>query len=349
MKSLFVSVVGQDDNIGDSLLRRGMLDAVRSSDIQLHLFIGSASAGYQSGLGIRPEDVVYQNRDAWLRSLSVFRGRGATSFLANAGEIIEMRGPRYLGRRQIGAVLKQKANGGALLQTGAGVRDVSSNRVLASMSVLRFFDLVTWRDSASRDYTSIGAVAPDWAFALESEPDDGERPRDVVAVSVRGDRAAPDESWYAAVSAAARRYGLEIIVLAQVKRDAPRARSIASSLNADFLDWVSDDHREQEERVRAVYARSLVTVSDRLHSLILGALEGSYPLGMPPQRSPKLARTLAPVSSRMPLAAGALSEPEIEALPDAEKLVVDVHQATEGARSQLAALGAKMRALVVER
>jgi hypothetical protein len=63
-KQIFVPARGQFDNIGDILLRRQLLDWLRSSG-PLHVYLGSSPPGYAEGLRLQPEDVRYHSFRAW--------------------------------------------------------------------------------------------------------------------------------------------------------------------------------------------------------------------------------------------------------------------------------------------
>lgn len=293
MKALFVDVTGQMDNIGDSLLRRGMLSSVRHPDIELHIHVGDSTPEYISGLGLREEDLLYSTRSDWIAALKVDRGRGATSFLANAGETMGLRGPRYLGPRLHAGLLAARRRGGALLHTGVGVRDLTWHPRIARINPLRFFDLVTWRDAGSRAYAGIGEVQPDWGFATGSGLPASTARRDILAVSVRGDREPADDKWVDAVRTIAETLGSRIVTFSQVERDSAEAQSLAERLGAmDCVLWGSSSHDEQEERVRGLFRDSTGVISDRVHALIVGATEGAYPLGLPPVPNEKSRRTL---------------------------------------------------------
>lgn len=353
MKALFISVVGQDDNIGDSLLRRAMLDALRSEEIQFHLLVGRASDGYLNGLGLRPNDVMYRDRDAWIASMRLDRGRGASSFLANAGEVVRMRGPLHLGRDQLPTLLKLRQRGGLLLQTGAGIRDTGHRPRLAKWSVLRLFNTVTWRDSESCHYAGVGRVTPDWGFIssdpITTEVGTTELPRKVLAVSLRGDRPAPDDEWYDAVRATAEALGADIVPFAQVARDDERTRALASTFGAtDAVLWESNDHASQEHVVRTLMRRSIGVVSDRLHALIVGATEGAYPLGLPAGNPEKLLRTLAPAGFSVFLSSADHARGEVRLL-DPERMSLDLATRMSAVRGELTHLADEIRTSVVKR
>lgn len=353
MKSLFISVVGQDDNIGDSLLRRAMLDALRSEGIQFHLLVGNASDGYLSGLGLQPGDVIYRERDAWIASMRLDRGRGASSFLANAGEIVRMRGPLHLGRDQLPTLLRIRQRGGLLLQTGAGIRDLGHRPRLAKWSVLRLFNTVTWRDAESCQYAGVGRVTPDWGFIssdpIATEASNMEPRRKALAVSIRGDRPAPDDDWYYAVRATAEALDAEIVPFAQVSRDDERTKALATAFEAaDVVLWGSNDHASQEHAVRALMRRSIGVVSDRLHALIVGATEGAYPLGLPAGNPEKLIRTLAPAGFSVFLASAEQALNEAKTL-EVERLQSDLADRMSAVQKELDYLASEIRADVVSR
>jgi hypothetical protein len=314
------------------------------------LFVGNASDGYLSGLGIRPDDVVYSEREKWIASMGIDRGRGRTSYLANAGEIVKMRGPLHLGRDQIPTLLKLQRRGGKLMQSGAGIRDVTGAGKLARLSVLRRFDLLTWRDPESRAYVSRGRVAPDWGF-LSHDPVltgeiEGVPQRRTLAVTLRGDRPEPSADWYDAVRALADRLDLEITPFAQVRRDDERAHALADRLGASrVVSWESDDHAVQEHSVRELFRASAAVISDRLHALIIGATEGAYPLGLPAGNPEKLVRTLAPADFETFLS-GSNDAQRWLATADTERLRGDLKQKMSVAQQSLRGIASEILELL---
>lgn len=294
MKSVFVSVVGQDDNIGDSILRRGLLNALREDGVQLHVHIGDVGCGYVSGLDIRPDDVVYRSRHEWRDSMRMRRANVPTSYVGNAGEILRMKGPRQFGKADLLGFASIRARGGSLISTGLGIRTFDTASNVARVNAFRAFDLVTWRDRLSRDHADIGEVRPDWGFACDRESEQVDS-RDVLAVSVRGDRPLPAQAWFDAVRRVAVAADLRVVTFAQVARDDERAVELSESLgSAEAVRWSTNSHRQQERLVRELFGRAAGVISDRLHALIVGATEGAYPIGLPPEPNQKSQRTLAP-------------------------------------------------------
>lgn len=299
MPKVFVPVVGQDDNLGDSVLRRGLLRALRSSGAEMHVYVGTNSADYCSALGLDSTDVLYSGWDEWFRALVKASWReGHTSIALNAGESRVQKKHSYIGLRYLLAIALVRLRRGAALQTGVGLRlPVATGPQLARIA-LRLASLVTWRDPESMAAMKVGTVAPDWGFyAQEVQPShlDGTRP--YLAISIRGDRPAPSDDWVNAVKGLAAEEGLIPLIVVQVKRDADRAEELKERLGptAQVDTWATGTHQDREREVRDIYRRSRAAVSDRLHVLILAMTEGAAPIGFTPGAVEKVQRTLLPV------------------------------------------------------
>src|SRR5690606_12706429 len=77
-------VSGQDDNLGDSVLRRGYLDALRGPRRRFRLLGRSQTSDYIAGLALTQADEWFANRNEWLES----PGAASAPVQAfNAGEI----------------------------------------------------------------------------------------------------------------------------------------------------------------------------------------------------------------------------------------------------------------------
>lgn len=298
---VFVSAVGQHDNIGDTVLRRAYLDVVRPLG-RLHVFVGDKPDGYVRGLDLQPTDVVHRAPASW--RAAVRQGLLSGSFYGFDSGETEVRRPyarRYARLAPLLAV--NRARGGVAVQVGTGVRASQPWRVPIA-AVLRLLDVVSWRDQYSRDLMGVGTVAPDWAFALG--PDAGTlragTDRPLLAVSVRqgtGDvlREPPDAAWAGRVRELADGLGLTPVVVTQVGRDGPLGDRIAADLGAEHVGWHDDDHAAQEARLRDVYRRCSHVLSDRLHVVVVAATEGAVPVGLTAPATPggapdKVERTL---------------------------------------------------------
>lgn len=300
---LLVSAVGQHDNIGDTVLRRAFLDAVRPLG-PLQVYVGDRPEGYVTGLRLGPDDVVHRDPARW--RTAVMHGLLAGAFYGFDSGETELRrayAQRYLRLAPLLAV--NRARGGVAVQAGTGVRAATPWR-LPIAAVLRLCDVVAWRDQYSRDAVGVGTVAPDWAFALgasAAELADDAQDRPLLAVAVRhgtGDvrREPPDAAWAGRVRALADGLGLTPVVVTQVGRDGATGARIARDLGAEHVAWRHDDHAAQEDLLRAVYRRCRYVLSDRLHVAVVAATEGAVPVALAADRAPgappdKTVRTLA--------------------------------------------------------
>lgn len=295
-----MTVTGQNDNIGDSLLRRGLIDSLREEQTALSLYIGENDSDYLSGLGLREEDRLFSSRKAWFSSLfreSSRRGSNV-SVLYNPGETGALSGGRKRWRLEKTLFKYPKSRGVFFAQAGTGIVDAANTNLSGLAQSFNHFDLLYWRDALSRDKIGVGLVAPDWAFNLGS----AERPtsyvRDRITLSFRNDRPIPDKAWAEQIRTISKDLELPLQLVVQVRRDHDRSHEVARLLGgAEVLEWPSDlNHREQELRVRDAYQRSLYTISDRTHGLIMAMTEGSMPVvsSTSTVSSTKAVRTLKP-------------------------------------------------------
>lgn len=302
----FIAVTGQRDNLGDSLLRRGIVRAVPAATGRA-IFVGGNAEDYVRNLAPGAADIIYTDRAAWLRAIvRASIGRGANLVL-NAGELTV--GSSSLRDRLLllPVIVLLRARGGAFIHAGTGLRNPESFLVTPLRWFLRCANVVTWRDRRSAAAARIGSVAPDWAFGEGPGVDTlkerhrahrASAPR--IALSVRGDRASLTADAVAPLAAKVRALGAVPVIVAQVRRDAEAARALAEALGAEVVDWpAGDDHAAQEERLRAVYATCTWVASDRLHVVAAAATEGAVPLDLVPDTHGKVRRTLEPAQLRL--------------------------------------------------
>ncbi|WP_157465498.1 hypothetical protein [Cellulomonas sp. Leaf395] len=298
MRDVLVSARGQTDNLGDSVLRRGLLDALRPLG-RLVVNVDGLPDGYVGALGLQAQDVLVRDRRDWARrSLSGAWAGAVYGF--NAGETYATAG--YAGHllKTAPLVATSRLRGGAGLHVGLGLRAPHRLWGLALNVALLSCDVVAWRDADSRSWVGRGAVAPDWGYAfgapdLTAARDGSDRP--VLALSLRGDRPAPSAVWVETVRALASDRSLDVVVVPQVGRDLPRARELATDLGGELVPWDGVDHAAAEKVVRDVYRRASFVVSDRLHALVLGHTEGALPVGLTSGSAGKLTRSLATVGA----------------------------------------------------
>jgi hypothetical protein len=343
MAHVFVSAVGQSSNIGDSILRRAYIDALRGAG-NIHVLVDGTTADYQSGLGLRTEDVVFSSRQAWWRASLASALRRRTLVAYNAGEMQLNRTFLLSYVKHWALTMVAKPRGGSGVHLGMGVRRQTKLGRLVGLT-LRAASIVSWRDASSRSWTAVGQVNPDWGFHTGREigllrDDLSERPW--MAVALRGDREYPGPDWFAVVGSVAERAGLRPIVVVQVERDDERARAISAAMGWDLLAWSGGSHVHHEKRVREVYAASNSVVSDRLHALVVGLTEGAVPIGYTPSSSEKIARTLD---------AAGLGDHIIDAssrVPDAKEQVFLLTQQRQSALGHLEDSRARLNRLTAQ-
>jgi len=278
VQNVFVRPSGQDDNLGDSILRVGLLEALRGPDRRLHLLLDEQSSDYLTRMPLGGGTVLYSARQGWLHEIR--RSRGSL-YVMNAGEINPNPEVPYPNTRTVAEARGVLGRGGAMIAAGLGVKDPASAARVTYDGVLRDAALVSWRDRPSREAAGFGGVAPDWGFALGSGclswvPSAERR---LLVVTLRFDRPWPEDRWLRTVRDLAARTHTRIVTVAQVARDSPRAVRLAEALGGEYLVAPTTRHDDLEAHVRSVYARSLAVVSDRAHALIIGATEGAYPIG----------------------------------------------------------------------
>jgi hypothetical protein len=296
---IFASAMGQIDNVGDTVLRRAFLDALREAG-DLQVFVGTRADSYLSGLGLHDADRVYRTSAEWRREIARSTLREASVYAFNAGEMELQRGYALRYLRIAPHLALNRLRGGHAVHAGFGVREKTGWR-LPVAATLRLCDVVAWRDTYSRGTMGLGLIAPDWAFAtgatdaalLAPSP---ERP--LLAVSVRYNGRRPDGRWLAALRRLAEIRGLEVVAVAQIERDGPLAEELAAELGGTALLWDGPDHRAQELKLREVYRRSLLVVTDRLHAAVIGLTEGALPIVIADAENSKAVRTLDAVGIR---------------------------------------------------
>ncbi len=287
---IFVPGVGQHDNIGDIILRRQLIDWVRPLG-RLHVYIGHAPDGYAGGLRLDPSDIVYESFGTWyLAGLkSALLGRARYVFKPGEIQLTLIGMKEHVGMLPLLALLRLR--GGRSVRVGVGARDFAPLPRLLMMPSIALSSFTAWRDQRTTDYLRRGVTMPDLAFG-EGEADLADAPaeRNTVVVSMRSDRPYPTTAWLDAVRQFADERGYTVTAVTQVLRDSERSQKLARDLGGELVDWDGSGHAEQEERLRQVYARCALAVSDRLHVLVSAYTEGAVPVAPLADRSDKIQR-----------------------------------------------------------
>lgn len=297
-REIFVPARGQYENIGDILLRRQLLDWLRESG-PLQVYTGYSKDGYDDGLRLHPEDVRYRSFVKWYLAALRSAARGRASYVFKPGEIqLTLIGMKeHISMLPVVALVR--ARGGAVARVGVGSRGFARvPRALIRPSIA-LSNLSLWRDASTTGYLGAGETMPDLGFGEGEVPasaTDATARRDVLVVSLRSDldyRADPPEEWLRGVREFARRQGLGIWTATQVHVDDERSIRLAKALGGQALGWDGGAHGEQEARLRELYQRAAVVVSDRLHVLIAALTEGAVPAGLLLDSSDKIERHFA--------------------------------------------------------
>lgn len=276
VQDVFIHLGGQDDNLGDSALRAAYFEAAQGPGRQFHVHFEGQTTDYLTGIPLKPEHKVYNDRDEWIAASNSSKG---AVMLFNAGEINP--GRAYPPRHTAIQLRNIVDRGGMIIMAGTGLKDPSKLDASGIHPLLREAKIASWRDKPSRDAAGFGTWAPDWAYALGT-PTSQWAPveaRPLLAVSLRYDRPLPGTEWIEGVRALAAQTSSEIVTLAQVARDAPRAVQLAQMLDGEYLTPPSMKHADLDAHARHTYGQALAVISDRAHGLIIAATEGAYPIG----------------------------------------------------------------------
>ncbi|TNM61083.1 glycosyltransferase [Streptomyces sp. NP160] len=301
--SVFAVGRGQYENIGDLILRRQLM-AWAAPAAQLHVYVGQSPEGYDEGLQLPADAVVYRSLGDWYRAALLAALRGPVAYLFKPGEIqLTLVGMKeHLVMLPLLAAIRLR--GGRAVRAGVGSRGFAPLPRALLMPSVALSDLTLWRDVRTAEYLRVGELMPDLAFG-EGAPDEvvaaaAERSpeRDLLVVSVRGDERAPaypGSGWVEGVRRYAAANGLRVWAVAQVDADDERAHRLAADLGGEVLGWSAGDHWQQEQRLRALYRRAALAVSDRLHVVVAAHTEGAVPVGSVTSGSDKIDRHYAAI------------------------------------------------------
>ncbi len=285
---------GQDDNIGDAILRRRALRSLRTLG-PVDLFVGGASSSFLSAMGIETTDRLEVSRVRWLLRLYAAGLRGDALLAFNPGEVRPDRKAAMAHLSLIPYQLIGRLTGARSARLGVAIRGSGRLAMLPIRFSIRLTSLNTWRDTETARRLPAGRASCDWAFDEGPGPDGATGPRGVLAISYRGDRPPLSDRVVETLRLLSARTHLEPAVFVQARRDNEAARSLASRLGCTLLPWQDgDSHAEQEAQVRELLSRSRIVVSDRIHALIVGVSEGAVPVAILDRPDQKIDRHMAP-------------------------------------------------------
>lgn len=286
MTPVFLWCTGQDDNLGDIVLRRRLLHAVSPSANRVVVYVGKGSEGFVEALVGSDAATTQRSRVRWLGQLCRSAFREPTALVHNAGEI---QLDAKTVQSQCALLLPQllvRMRGGVALRTGCAVQDRAGVTARIAGALVRFAGRTatrtTWRDTQSGHAFGAAAVVPDWAFdESESSGEVRAHERTSIVVTFRADRPALSDKAIHEISRFADAHSLVVRTVVQVRRDNETMRTLADQIGCEHVDWPADrSHVEQERVVRSELAGARIVISDRIHALIIGCAEGATPAAL---------------------------------------------------------------------
>lgn len=290
--NFFASGAGQEDNLGDSILRSEMLSALRSRG-SLHVLVKGLPDAYISGLQLQPEDTIYQSAIAW-------RLKALTSALKNRTVLAPYSGEFWPSKKNDTVLLLDSwigkscnRHGGGMLLSGFSLKNPNDRVSRLLKRALKASKWLFWRDIESQTITNLGSFAGDWALQKPAEGHPSTT-KSISVFSFRSDRlTADDTSIISKLAKVCNSQNLRPFFVSQATRDDAELARLAAETTGELSLMGNHNHAAYLNTVSAIYQQSLVTVSDRLHVLLFAALQGSVPvLYERPGASNKIQRTL---------------------------------------------------------
>ncbi|MCU1513645.1 MAG: hypothetical protein JWO10_735 [Microbacteriaceae bacterium] len=274
-------------NIGDALIYREALGWFRGLGV-IHANLGRAPEQWIDQLGLdRSTDVLYRSggsagRLGRLANNAKWFGRLFSSrrnvLVFDCGETALRLGKLPKESVLLVIVALARLRGITVVRPPHAVRAAPSPVTLAVYRLAcRISNAVYFRDETSVAAVGFGTVTPDLGFGVEPVPGLPWAQRSTLAISLRGHTPYPGEQWQAAVRDFAERRGWSIEVFAQVSYDIERSAALASDLGGTMVAWL-EDQVQQEHRVRELYLRSALVLSDRMHVLVYSTVCGAIPV-----------------------------------------------------------------------
>ncbi|MDV6314523.1 polysaccharide pyruvyl transferase family protein [Gordonia amicalis] len=281
--TVFFWCSGQDDNIGDVVLRRCLYgQLVRHAMGSIHVYVGKSSDSFIEALGLDSRATLYRSKSAWLRAILCSSQSPLVVF--DPGEL-RLNDSVVPHLALLPMQVLARARGGRSVKLGISIRSdlptSAVSRLAFRLSGALVSDVV-WRDVATARIYAGGRLGCDWAFGdYDERAWAAEAPRNFLAISVRDDKPLWTQAHADTIREFCDQQGLTPIVFVQVRRDNDVASRLAERIGCDLVLWPSHvTHAEQEGIVRQLMRQSVAVLGDRLHALIVGATEGAIPVGL---------------------------------------------------------------------
>jgi hypothetical protein len=292
----FVSLTGPAGNIGDALIRRGTLEWAKGTSDELIVYVGDAPDAWLRQLGVPSGTRVLRSKKSvprWLWLIATSPSRPALFF--EAGEVPLDRGNVLRELVFLAETVVVRLKRGVVVRPPRGIRAPTQPALWLHTRAARLSQVALWRDIISAQLASSSAVAPDIGFAAGVRAGRPIDEREELVLSLRGARPHPGPTWVEAVGAFAAREGLRIRTVVQVREDEQRSRELAEALGGEFDPWGDTDAVIHEERLRELYDRARLVISDRMHVLVLAAESGAVPVEVAPSPTRKISEAFATI------------------------------------------------------
>lgn len=333
---VFAMMTGDYPNIGDALIRERVFAWARKAASAADVYVGSAPPAWMVRLGVRRSDRVYSTRQLGSFFVAILRARRPV-LVVEPGELdlsarMLVRQIAYL----VFAATTRAKGGAVVLPPRAVARDAFRPSVWVHRLTCRLSQHVWWRNARSVEAVGCGTLAPDVAFSEPTYWDDAVA-RSKLVVSMRGPRPWPGDQLLKAIRSFADESGLEIVCVPQVRQDEERARELASALGGEYLPWGDRSDVDHEAALRSLYRETAITVSDRLHVLILAALGGAVPAELAPGPAPKVREHFEAIGYRGTSMDSAMADDEqaVAFLRNAYSRSAEIRTAVQTARATL--------------
>lgn len=345
----FVSLTGPAGNLGDALIRRKTLDWARGTSDHLLVYTGDAPDVWLRQLRVPADTLVLRSKRSvpkWLWMLVTAPPRPVLVF--EAGEVPLDRGNVLRELVFLAETVVVRLKRGVVVRPPRGIRAASNPATWLHARAAGLSQVALWRDAASARTAGGGRLAPDIGFAAEPRAGASGGERTELIVSLRGTRPFPGSAWIDGVRATAAGAGLRIRTVVQVREDEERSRALAGALGGVFEPWGGTDPVRQEELLHERFGGAAMVISDRLHVLILAALNGAVPVELVPGPTEKITEAFAAIGLHdLSLDAAAHDAEGIETFLRAQThRVGEVRRRVAGAVRRLATVEAEIREII---
>jgi len=289
MTKVFIPLVGQFTNVGDTLHRSVLIEWLKD-DCELHLYIGQADESFISGLHVSGKFIFYRSLIFWYLKALFFSKKSV--FFYNPGEITGSL-KRFFKEIFLFPLLSTyKFNSRPALKVGVDIQYRSKfNDFLYSLT--NYFTTYSfYRTESSFLRFGNGEVIPDLGFYRFDPTQLGDR--NYICLSFRGDRNLFNDETLIALKDFSKEKKLKICVVVQVRMDNLSAMNLRDKfsdhgMKIETILWHDNvSHSDQEKEVNRLYKKAKLTISDRLHVLIAAANNGSIPICIAPYYSSKI-------------------------------------------------------------